>query len=268
MIDESAARSPAELAWDEAAYGYDAYFSPRFAPYLGGGLGALVGRTSDLPSDGCIVVPCVGPGRELAPLARAFRERRIVASDLSGEMVKLAQERCVRFPNVSVERDDATQLRSPALPVAALFSVFGLQLLPNPEAVLTSWLQLLLPKGLAVIVYWSRERDSDEGGPFDTMHRLLSEALMVDRRWEHRIEECARAASARIRENVGIAFEIQHEDARRCWQALTGLGPLRALAAARGQAFIAELGRRFEAEFAPGPLVHAPEARVLLIERD
>jgi SAM-dependent methyltransferase len=259
-------QSPVELAWDDAAHGYDAYFSPRFAPYLGAAVGALIGRGSDLPKSGCIVAPCVGPGRELGPLARAFPERQIVGSDLSGEMVKLARERTRHFPNVSVEREDATQLGAPAGPVAALFSVFGLQLLPNPADTLASWLQLLEPKGLATVVYWPR--DADQSGPFGTMHRLLGESTTVDRTWEGRLEEQVQAVSAHVREDVRLAFDMQHDDARSCWQALTRLGPLRALALARGQTFVAELGARFEAESPTGPLSHTPEARLLLIERD
>ena len=145
--------SHVERAWDEAAQGYDAYFSPRFAPYLATALGALIGRASDLPSSGCILVPCAGPGRELGPLARAFPARPILASDLSSEMVKLARERNLGFSNVSVARDDATQLQKPASEVAALFSVFGLQLLPKPAETLGSWLTLLQKNGLAVVVY-------------------------------------------------------------------------------------------------------------------
>jgi len=267
MTDERPAPSANELAWDEAASGYDAYFSPRFAPYLATALGTLIGRASDLPNPGCIIVPCAGPGRELGPLARAFAKRRIVASDLSGEMVKLARARNARYPNVSVERDDATQLRPPASPVAALYSVFGLQLLPKPAETLGSWLELLDPKGLATIVYWPR--DADEGGPFGTLHRLLGESTSVDGGWQGELEASVRAASAHIREDVRIAFPMLHDDAHSLWHALTRLGPLRALGLARGEAFVDQLGTRFEAEFPAGrPLSHAPEARLLLIERD
>ena len=166
--------SRVELAWDEAALGYDAYFGPRFAPYLATTLGALIGRAFELPSTGCIVVPCVGPGRELGPLAHAFAGRQIVASDLSSEMVKLACARSAHFPNVSVGQDDATQLRAPGPPVAGLFSAFGLQLLPDPPAVLESWLRLLQPGGVASVMFWPRE--SDVNGPFDVMRRLLAES--------------------------------------------------------------------------------------------
>jgi trans-aconitate methyltransferase len=258
--------NPVELAWNDAAHGYDAYFSPRFAPYMAAALGALIGRKSELPKSGCIVVPCAGPGRELGALARAFPGRQILASDLSGEMVKLARERNTSFANVSVERDDATQLRAPASPVAALYSVFGLQLLPNPAATLTTWLELLAPKGLATVVYWPAENDN--GGPFDTLHRLIAESNTVDRTWEGKLEASAHAASARVLEDVRIAFEMKHDDAPSCWRALTQLGPLRGLANARGQTFVTQLGTRFAAALPAGPLEHTPEARLLLIERD
>jgi trans-aconitate methyltransferase len=266
MNDPEPDPSPIEVAWDEAARGYDAYFSPRFAPYLATALGTLIGRASDLPNPGSIVVPCTGPGRELGALSRAFPQRRILASDWSGEMVKLARENNARSANVSVERDDATRLRTPELPVAALYSAFGLQLLPKPAATLQSWLELLAPRGLAVVVFWPR--DTDHGGPFDVMHRLLAESFPIDRAWQGELESSARAASARFREDVRVAFEMRHDDARGVWQALTRLGPLRALAQARGQALVDQLGSRFEAEFPPGPVVHTPEARLLLIERD
>lgn len=266
MPDSKPDLSPIEVAWDEAARGYDAYFSPRFVPYLAAALGTLIGRASDLPNPGSLVVPCAGPGRELGPLARAFPARKILASDWSSEMVKLARENNARFSNVSVERADATALRAPAGPVAALYSAFGLQLLPNAAATLTSWLKLLAPRGLAVIVYWPR--DTDDGGPFDVMHRLLAETFPNDRSWQGELEASARAASADIREDVRVAFEMKHDDARSVWQALTRLGPLRALAQAKGQALVDQLGARYEAEFKPGPISHTPEARLLLIERD
>jgi len=264
MTDEEPTANRVELAWNQAARGYDAYFSARFAPYLAAALGTLIGRKSELPDSGSILVPCAGPGRELGALARAFPERTILGSDLSGEMVALARERNAAFANVSVERADATQLRC-ATPAAALYSVFGLQLLPDPAAALASWLRLLQPNGLATVVYWPNE--SDNGGPCDTLHRLIAESSRVDRSWEGKLVESARAADARVREDVRIAFEMKHDDAAAYWLALTQLGPLRALANARGADFVAQLGTRFAKTFPPGPLSHTPEARLLLIER-
>jgi len=218
----SEAASRAELAWDEAARGYDEYFGPRFAPYLGAAVGALAAHSSQLPS-GCIVVPCVGPGRELRPLARAFGERQIIASDLSGEMVTLARERNRDLPNVSVERADAMQLATPN--VAAVLSVFGLQLLPDPVAALGSWLKLLHTGGLAAIVYWPR--DAEPSGPFASMRRLLRSAGVLDGTWEDELPPSVAASGTSLLADLPLVFEIQYEDPRSMWHALTQLGPLR-----------------------------------------
>jgi trans-aconitate methyltransferase len=262
MTVPSAGASRAELAWDEAARGYDAYFGPRFAPYLAAAVGALAARRDQLPT-GCVIVPCVGPGRELRPLARVLSERQVVASDLSGEMVKLARARTCDLANVSVERADAMQLATPN--VAALLSVFGLQLLPDPVAALCSWLSLLESGGLAAVVYWPR--DAEPSGPFASMRRVLRSAGVLDGSWEHELLPSAQAQGARVLAELPLVFEIQYESAGSVWHALTQLGPLRGLAIARGQALIDELGEQFVAELPSGPLSHTPEARLLLLER-
>jgi trans-aconitate methyltransferase len=253
-----------EQAWDEAALGYDAYFGPRFAPYLGAAVGALLARQSQLPS-GAVVVPCVGPGRELAPLALGLPGRPIVASDLSSGMVNRARERAVGLANVSVERADATALEKPSGGAAALISIFGLQLLPEPANTLGSWLNLLSPSGLAVVVYWPRE--SEEAGPFHSMRTLLRHAGLADGDWEERLAPSAEAASGRVLVDARLCFEMAHESSAAMWQALTHLGPLRGLMLARGEAFVAELGNEFVAELPAGSLVHTPAARLLVVER-
>jgi SAM-dependent methyltransferase len=254
--------SPAELAWDEAALGYDAYFGPRFAPYLGAAVGALAAQRSALPS-GSIVVPCTGPGRELGPLARAFPEHAIIGSDLSGQMVARARQRVRELRNVSVERADAMELHTPD--VAAVLSVFGLQLLRDPVAALSAWLKLLSPGGLAVIVYWPR--DAEPAGPFFSMRQLLRSAGLLDGNWENQLLGSVPAAGAHVRADLPLAFEITYQDSGTLWHALTQLGPLRGLAMARGQAAIDALGKQFVAELPPGQLSHTPEARLLLLER-
>ncbi|HEY3665463.1 MAG TPA: class I SAM-dependent methyltransferase [Polyangiaceae bacterium] len=262
MTAPSDGPSRAELAWDEAASGYDEYFGPRFAPYLGAAVGALAARRGELPA-GRVIVPCVGPGRELRPLAHVFSDRQILASDLSSEMVSLARARNRDLSNVSVERADAMQLSTPD--VAALLSVFGLQLLPEPVAALRSWLGLLSPGGIAAIVYWPR--DAEPSGPFFSMRRLLRSVGVLDGTWESEVLAAAEAAGARVLANLPLVFEIKYEAPRSAWQALTQLGPPRALAMARGRALIDELGEQFVSELPSGPLSHTPEARLLLLAR-
>jgi SAM-dependent methyltransferase len=253
-----------ERAWDEAALGYDAYFGPRFAPYLGAAIGALLARQAELPP-GPVLVPCVGPGRELGPLASAFAERQILASDLSTNMVSRARERSSAQANVSVERADATLLQRPPGGAAALLSVFGLQLLPDPAKTLVSWLALLASGGLAVIVLWPRE--SEASGPFHSMRHLLREAGLPDGDWEAQLVPNALATGGRPLADTPLCFEMAHESSAVMWQALTHLGPLRALLLARGEEFVAQLGEQFEAELPKGPLVHTPAARLLILER-
>ncbi|MET0792015.1 MAG: class I SAM-dependent methyltransferase [Polyangiaceae bacterium] len=252
-----------EQAWDEAASGYDAYFGPRFAPYLAAAVGALLARSADLPP-GNIVVPCAGPGRELGPLSGAFPERAILGSDLSNEMVALARARNARFGNVSVERADATAL-APEAEVAGLLSVFGLQLLPDQPATLASWVRLLASGGIAVVVYWPR--DAEPSGPFHALHRLLRKAGLRDGEWEAELVPSALRAGGQLLCDARLGFAMQHSDPRTLWDAFTRLGPLRALALARGQALIDALGAEFVAELADGPVEHAPAARVLVIAR-
>jgi SAM-dependent methyltransferase len=261
MSSSSEGKSRAELAWNEAARGYDEYFGRRFAPYLGAAVGALAARADELPS-GCIVVPCVGPGRELGPLARAFGDRLIVASDLSGEMVNLARARTRDLANVQVERADAMQLETQN--VAAVLSVFGLQLLPDPILALSSWLRLLQPGGIAVVVYWPR--DAEHSGPFASMRRLLRSAGVLDGTWENELLPSV-VGSARVLANLPLVFELEYDDSGSLWQALTQLGPLRGLAMARGQALVDELGEQFVAELPSASLKHTPEARLLLLAR-
>jgi trans-aconitate methyltransferase len=264
MTTDEPRENRVELAWDQAARGYDAYFAPRFAPYLGAAIGALLARREELPS-GAILVPCVGPGRELCPLARAFPDRPIAASDLSGEMVKLARERSAQFPNVNVERADAMTLSAPSTGLAALVSVFGLQLLPDPAAALGAWLSELSIGGLAVIVYWPRV--AEQSGPFFSMRRALRKAGVADGAWQEELSARAAENGGRVLTDVPLAFEIQHDDAAAAWSALTLLGPLRGLALTRGQDLIDALGAEFVAELPAGPIVHTPAARLLIIER-
>jgi len=262
-MTEPRVSTPIEQAWDQAASGYDAYFGPRFAPFLGAAIGALLARSSDLPRGG-IVVPCAGPGRELGPLAVAFPERAILASDLSSEMVQLARARTRRFGNVSTERADATAL-SPRAEVAAVLSCFGLQLLPHPSATLASWLELLAPGGVAVIVYWPR--DAESSGPFHALDSVLKRVGLREVDWEAELVSSALRVGAELLCDSRLAFAMQHADAAAIWQALTRLGPLRALALARGEELMDTLGAEFVAELPAGPIEHSPTARLLVIAR-
>ncbi len=146
--------------------------------------------------------------------------------------------------------------------MAAVLSVFGLQLLPDPALAVGSWLRLVNIGGLAAIVYWPR--DAEQSGPFASMRRLLRSAGVLDSSWENELLPTALAASAHVLADLPLVFEIKYEDSRTLWHALTQLGPLRGLAMARGQELVDELGEQFVAELPNGPLSHTPEARLPL----
>src|SRR6266536_1054341 len=73
--------------WDDAAGGYEAYFVPRFAPWV---TAATQPVAQAAVPDGPILVPCCGPFPELDALVERFPERDIVGIDLSAGMLRLA----------------------------------------------------------------------------------------------------------------------------------------------------------------------------------
>ncbi|MBF8190239.1 hypothetical protein ITP53_31845 [Nonomuraea sp. K274] len=85
--------------WDEAADGYDAYFVPRFAPWVSGAVRAIA--AGPLPP-GPILVPCCGTFPELDALLAHFPGRELVGIDLSAGMVDRARRRAAGRPGVTV----------------------------------------------------------------------------------------------------------------------------------------------------------------------
>lgn len=79
-------------AWDAVADRYDAYFGPRFEPWIAEAIGELRARAVRLPA-GHVLVPCCGPGRELVMLGDALPGRRVVGVDLSPGMIAAARKR-------------------------------------------------------------------------------------------------------------------------------------------------------------------------------
>ena len=115
-------------AWDEAAEGYEAYFVPRFAPWVGVAVEALPSLV-----DGPVVVPCCGTFPEAGPLVRRVGEREVVGIDLSPGMVRLAGQRVAGLGGVRVEVGDAAALQGWAGTCAGVVSVFGLHNATAPQ---------------------------------------------------------------------------------------------------------------------------------------
>ncbi len=237
-------------AWDEAADGYERYFVPRFAPWVARAVGVLT--DAGLPP-GPILVPCCGTFPELPALVEAHPEREIVGIDLSPGMVELAHKRAWGLPRVRVVVGDAATL-DPRWhgACAGVVSVFGLQQLPDPAAALAEWEGALRPGGVLSVMYWPHEVERD--GPFATLSRVLGR-----RRWP-----------LVKNEQVGgdpVAYPMSHPDAATFWRAVTEGGHLRALANARGEAYMRRVEREFLAKAPAGPWEHHPTASLKIVKK-
>jgi ubiquinone/menaquinone biosynthesis C-methylase UbiE len=147
-------------SWDEAAAGYEAYFVPRFAPWVSTAVAASA--AAPLP-DGPVLVPCCGTFPELAPLAEQYDGREIVGIDLSAGMLRLARNRAELLgQQVSLVEGDAVALDHLWTGAcAAVLSVFGLQQLPDTAAALRSWAATLRPGGRLAVMFWPETPEAD-----------------------------------------------------------------------------------------------------------
>ncbi|HCT81141.1 MAG TPA: methyltransferase type 11 [Micromonosporaceae bacterium] len=245
-------------AWDEAADGYEQYFVPRFAPWVATAVRALADVT--LPP-GPILVPCCGSFPELPALVDSHPEREIVGIDLSAGMVDLARERAKDLPHVRVIEGDATVLGQqwPGM-CAGVVSVFGLQQLPDPEAALADWMATLRPGGRMSVMFWPSHVEED--GPFALLYRVLAgHRPAAEDAWHLRLGKAITAAGGTVEHDGYQSFPMSHPDAATFFEAMTTGGPLRALANARGEAFMRTVEQQFLSLAPEGPWQHQPRAR-------
>lgn len=245
-------------AWDEAAAGYEDYVVPRFAPWVADAARALAGV--ELPP-GPIVIPCCGTLPELPLLLDVQPGREFVGVDLSAVMVRMARDRAANAPGVRVVEGDASSLRA-VVPdgAAAVVSVFGLQLLPDPVAAMADWGDVLVPGGTLSVVFWPLHTEDD--GPFALMRRVFADKLpprAAD--WEPRLVPALTSAGLTIERDDLVAHPMTHPDAAIYWSAVTEGGAQRALAIERGPEFMAAVREEFLAQAPSGPWTHRPQAR-------
>jgi ubiquinone/menaquinone biosynthesis C-methylase UbiE len=244
--------------WDEAADGYEQYFVPRFAPWVH----AAVEAVTDLP-DGPVLVPCCGTFPEAELLVDRFPGREVVGIDLSAGMVRLARERAGRVgQQVSVVQGDASTLDPRwSGKCAAVVSVFGLQQLPDPPAAIRSWVGALAAGGRMCVVYWP-EKTEDEG-PFALMTKVIGERS--DYSWEDRIVPALDEVV--IERDELVSYPMTHPDAATYFDAVNHAGPMRALALARGDVFMARLREKYLGQAPAGEWTHHPRARLILVRK-
>jgi SAM-dependent methyltransferase len=265
MSDNAERLARLARAWDEAADGYEAYFVPRFAPWVDLAVSAV--PDADLP-DGPILVPCCGTFPELDRLVERWPGREVVGIDLSPGMIGLARERAAGRPNVKAIVGDAQALDPHwAGRCAAVVSVFGLQQLPDPLAAVRSWLDALRPGGRLSIVFWPDTTETE--GPFALVAEVVRASLPAfdDSRWEDELAAAVTDHGATLERDELPAFPMSHESAAAYFDASARSGPLRALAIARGDAFMDRLRAAYLAAAPAGEWRHRPHARLLTARR-
>jgi SAM-dependent methyltransferase len=255
MVEDMDQAGRIARGWDAAAEGYDAYYVPRFAPWVADAVGAVTG--TGLP-EGPVLVPCCGTFPELPALVERLPGREIVGIDLSAGMVRRARANAARHPDVTVLEGDAATLDDRWTGAcAAVVSVFGLQQLPDPAHALRSWAAALRPGGLLSVVFWPGR--TEETGPFALMGELLGRE--PGRAWEDGLT----AGLAGVERDELVPHPITHPDAATCFDAHIRSGPLRPLADEKGPAFVERLRAGFLRRAPAGEWVHRPVARHLVV---
>jgi SAM-dependent methyltransferase len=252
-------------AWDESAAGYEAYFVPRFAPWVELAVAAIT--DADLP-DGPILVPCCGTFPELDLLIDRFPDRGIVGIDLSSGMIELARERAAGHPLVDTVVGDAQTLDARWLGrCAAVVSVFGLQQIPDPQAAVRSWLDALRPGGRLSVVFWPDVTETE--GPFALVADVLRGNLPThdEDSWEDGLTATVTDHGAVLERDELPAFPMTHASAAEYFDASAGAGPLRALALSRGEEFMARLRAEYLDRAPEGEWRHHPHARLITARR-
>jgi trans-aconitate methyltransferase len=250
--------------WDEAADGYEAYFVPRFAPWVAAAVEAVAARA--VP-EGPVLVPCCGTFPELDALVQRLPDREMVGIDLSAGMVRRARRRAARRPKVRVVQGDASTLDSGwSAGCGAVVSVFGLQQLPDPEQAIGSWAAALRPGGRLAVAYWPDASEPD--GPFALMKQVLSPHRPAgDSSWEARLVPALAAQNATVERDERPSYPMSHPDAATFFDAYTRSGPLRPLAIARGAPFVDRLRQEFLGHAPQGEWTHHPRARLIVAHR-
>lgn len=263
MPEDSERLARLARAWDDAAAGYDAYFVPRFAPWVELAVSAVV--DADLP-DGPILVPCCGTFPEAELLVERFPDREIAGIDLSDGMVARARERTSPWPDVTAIVGDAAILDPRwSGKCAAVVSVFGLQQLPDPGLAMRSWLDALGPGGRLSVVFWPEKTETD--GPFALMSEVVRGRLSAGEARPDQFAEIVTGHGAALERDEFASYPMTHADASTFFNAFTRSGPARALALAQGEAYMDSLREEFLRLAPSGEWVHHPRARLIVAHR-
>ncbi|KAI7837870.1 hypothetical protein COHA_008357 [Chlorella ohadii] len=279
----AAARLPADMAsltaaerlqllarsWTTVAEGYRSNFVHRFAPWTQDTLRAFVQAGASLPG-GTIAVPACGPGQELPLLAAAFPCHRIVGVDLSEGMAALARQLVQQQGlqgQVEVRVGDASRLDKLA-PLAGVVSVFGLQQMPQPAAVLANWTQALAPGGVLCVCFWPQV--VEERGPWQLLTALTA-SFRPQTEWEQGIPGDALREGAQLLQDERISHDMEWPSVSSFWDGMTRAGPWHSRRLAFGDEHMEELRQKFmqqpEYSNSDAPVQHTATARLVCLRR-
>lgn len=88
-----------------------------------------------------------------------------------------------------------------------------------------------------------------------------------DGSWEERLTAALTAAGAAVERDERVSYLMSHVDAPAVFDAYVRSGPLRALATARGKAFVDRLREEFLRRAPAGEWHHRPHARLIVAHR-
>ncbi|GAB4819893.1 hypothetical protein N2152v2_006939 [Parachlorella kessleri] len=204
--------------------------------------------------------------QELELLASRLPEyHKIVGVDLSEGMIELAHQRIDKLGlrgRVEAQVGDAASLDFQGL--AGVVSVFGLQQIPEPQAVLANWTRALGPRGVMAVCYWGKDVENE--GPWKQLMDLTVNTRPQED-WEAGIpgEVLKQVSVAGQRGAVQQGAEVVQD----CRPAHTMSWPSVEEFWEHGEEHMAQLKREFMKTYPDPsvPLSHKPYARLLVLRR-
>jgi SAM-dependent methyltransferase len=307
-------------SWSTAAVGYNNLFVPRFSPWTKDAFEALFSALS-LPKleernggSFCCVVPCCGPGQELVPLADKLGPNwSVLGVDLAPGMIQVANQRIGIETQATEEQrqgqgqriqavvgDCSTQLPRPtSLSLTSssscyhvIFSMFGLQQMPDPAATIKVWIDALQPNnGILVVCFWPPSVEvtdtedqtqavvvegEKETKPFTRWAEIVDKRvkdrpgarLAKESNWDDQVLQAAKDAGATVLKDTYLSHPIEWDNVDQFWNGMTRSGPWHAMRLTRGEDFVDSLKEEFCQGFsASKPIVHTARARILVLQR-
>ena len=140
--------------WDLASNDYDSLWQEQLAPARAG----MLDLAALAPGEHVLDLAC-GTGIATLDAARAVGSTgTVVGTDLSGQMVEVAQQRAAeqQLSNVTFARMDAETLDLPDATFDIVLCSLGLMYLPDPQRAVSEWLRVLKPGGRVAIAIWGK----------------------------------------------------------------------------------------------------------------